>query len=184
MNQSTIYRRHEARLSRTYALKDDPRPAAIRVLSGLPGFCRVIPPYQPTTASTTTKSKVESTAGTTFSDDTVFTAHNLSKPTATSGTPQVPAPSGSTSMTSQAFTVAAVGGGILLARNMIPRTPVAKGGRVSPFAAAAVQGGGGAGLLLNLLAHHNRLAPKGVAAAAAAVALLFGTKVMSRDSSS
>lgn len=45
MNQSTIYRRHEARLARSYALRDDPRPAFVRVLSGLPGFRMIIPPY-------------------------------------------------------------------------------------------------------------------------------------------
>ena len=48
MNQSTIYRRHEARLARTYALKDDPRPAIIRVMSGLPGLRIIVPPYDPT----------------------------------------------------------------------------------------------------------------------------------------
>jgi hypothetical protein len=47
MNQSTIYRRHEARLTRSYALRDDPRPAFLRVLSGLPGFRMIVPPYQP-----------------------------------------------------------------------------------------------------------------------------------------
>jgi hypothetical protein len=46
VNQSTIYRRHEARLARSYALRDDPRPAALRVLSGLPGFRIIVPPYQ------------------------------------------------------------------------------------------------------------------------------------------
>jgi hypothetical protein len=54
MNQSTIYRRHEARLAKTYALKDDPRPAIIRVMSGLPGLRMIIPPYEPTTPQTTT----------------------------------------------------------------------------------------------------------------------------------
>lgn len=49
MKQSTIYRRHEARLARSYALRDDPRPAFIRVLSGLPGFRVIVPPYQPNT---------------------------------------------------------------------------------------------------------------------------------------
>ena len=49
MNQSTIYRRHEARLARSYALRDDPRPAFIRVLSGLPGFRIIVPPYQKAT---------------------------------------------------------------------------------------------------------------------------------------
>jgi hypothetical protein len=45
MNQSTIYRRHEARLSKTYVLRDDPRPAFLRVLSGLPLFRIIVPPY-------------------------------------------------------------------------------------------------------------------------------------------
>jgi hypothetical protein len=35
MSQSTIYKRNEARLATTYALKDDTRPAAARVLSAL-----------------------------------------------------------------------------------------------------------------------------------------------------
>ena len=47
MNQSTIYGRHEARLIRTSALKDDPRPGPVRVLSQLPGFSLLIPPYEP-----------------------------------------------------------------------------------------------------------------------------------------
>lgn len=56
MNQSTIYRRHEARLAKTYALKDDPRPAIIRVMSGLPGLRIIVPPYEPqsTTSSNMT----------------------------------------------------------------------------------------------------------------------------------
>eukprot|EP00529_Nitzschia_sp_RCC80_P018767 CAMPEP_0113485018 /NCGR_PEP_ID=MMETSP0014_2-20120614/24266_1 /TAXON_ID=2857 /ORGANISM="Nitzschia sp." /LENGTH=507 /DNA_ID=CAMNT_0000378649 /DNA_START=102 /DNA_END=1625 /DNA_ORIENTATION=+ /assembly_acc=CAM_ASM_000159 len=50
MNQSTIYRRHEARLAKTYALKDDPRPAFLRVMSGLPVLKMVVPPYGSNTA--------------------------------------------------------------------------------------------------------------------------------------
>mmetsp|Transcript_4518 Transcript_4518/g.9726 ORF Transcript_4518/g.9726 Transcript_4518/m.9726 type:complete len:486 (+) Transcript_4518:66-1523(+) len=46
MTKSTIYRRHEARLARSYALRDDPRPVLLRVLSGLPGFRVIIPPWQ------------------------------------------------------------------------------------------------------------------------------------------
>jgi len=44
--KSTIYRRHEARLARSYELRDDPRPAYLRVLSRLPGFRMIVPPYQ------------------------------------------------------------------------------------------------------------------------------------------
>jgi hypothetical protein len=46
MNQSTIYRRHEARLARTHALRDDPRSAFLRVLSGLPLTRIIVPAYQ------------------------------------------------------------------------------------------------------------------------------------------
>lgn len=49
MNQSTIYRRHEARLARTYALRDDPRPAFLRVMANLPLLSMIVPPYDPET---------------------------------------------------------------------------------------------------------------------------------------
>jgi hypothetical protein len=48
--QSTIYRRHEARLARTHATREDPRPAVVRVLSGLPGFRLIVPPYDPSSS--------------------------------------------------------------------------------------------------------------------------------------
>ena len=45
MTQSTIYRRHEARLAKSYALgKDDSRPAILRVMSLLPGLRIIFPP--------------------------------------------------------------------------------------------------------------------------------------------
>jgi hypothetical protein len=47
LTKSTIYRRHEARLAKSYALQEDPRPALLRVLSGLPGFSMLILPYDP-----------------------------------------------------------------------------------------------------------------------------------------
>ncbi len=47
LTKSTIYRRHEARLARSLALRDDPRPAPIRVMSGLPGLRIVFRPYRP-----------------------------------------------------------------------------------------------------------------------------------------
>ena len=58
MNQSTIYRRHEARLAKTYALKDDPRPAFLRVMSGLPVLKMVVPPYEPNTDITSSSSSL------------------------------------------------------------------------------------------------------------------------------
>jgi hypothetical protein len=76
MNQSTIYRRHEARLARSYRLRDDPRPAFLRVMSGLPGFRMIIPPYQPTT-NAHKGGKQSLCSGTEvkigdFSEDTIF----------------------------------------------------------------------------------------------------------------
>lgn len=50
MNKSTIFDRNEERRRRTLALKDDRRPPAIRVLSGLPGFRIVFPPFDPSKA--------------------------------------------------------------------------------------------------------------------------------------
>ncbi|CAB9529205.1 expressed unknown protein [Seminavis robusta] len=46
MNESTIYRRHQARLLKNMEKKDDPRPKAVRVLGGLPGFRTFSPEYE------------------------------------------------------------------------------------------------------------------------------------------
>jgi len=47
MSQSTIYNRNMARRRITATLQDDPRPPAIRVMSGLPVFRAIFPPYVP-----------------------------------------------------------------------------------------------------------------------------------------
>lgn len=46
-SRSTIYKRHETRLHRNSALKDDPRPTPVRILSQLPGFRSFFLPYNP-----------------------------------------------------------------------------------------------------------------------------------------
>jgi len=76
MNQSTIYRRHEARLARSYALRDDPRPAVLRVMAGLPGFRIIVPRYQPNKSkqeesSTTSPGAGKRTLGD-YSEETFF----------------------------------------------------------------------------------------------------------------
>ncbi|KAG7350806.1 hypothetical protein IV203_010166 [Nitzschia inconspicua] len=76
MNQSTIYRRHEARLARSYALRDDPRPAFLRVLSGLPLTHIIVPPYQPRQSGDNelrneNSSKIQKLLGD-YSEETVF----------------------------------------------------------------------------------------------------------------
>jgi hypothetical protein len=84
LNKSTIYRRHEARLATSYANKDDPRPALIRVLGGLPGFSKVILPYNKDVASinnnnnnnnnnTTATATFDTPILGTYSEETLFT---------------------------------------------------------------------------------------------------------------
>jgi hypothetical protein len=75
MSQSTIHRRNEVRQAKTFALKDDPRPAAVRVLSGLPGFRMFIHPYQPVVNSAVRNSVAAVPAAVEFSQQDVFTAH-------------------------------------------------------------------------------------------------------------
>jgi hypothetical protein len=75
MSQSTIYQRNESRRSKTLALKDDPRPAAVRVLSGLPGFRIFIRPYQPAVKAMVGASIAAVPTALLFSQEDVFTAH-------------------------------------------------------------------------------------------------------------
>jgi len=85
MRQSTIYRRHQARLARSYALRDDPRPAFIRVLSGLPGFRMIVPPYQSKSKTDSgqlgeqkekQKTNVTNSAPGAYSEETFFTPYS------------------------------------------------------------------------------------------------------------
>jgi hypothetical protein len=76
MSQSTIYQRNELRRTKTLALVDDPRPAAVRVLSGLPGFRIFIHPYQPAVKAVVGASVAAVPAALAFSQEDVFTAHH------------------------------------------------------------------------------------------------------------
>jgi len=75
-NQSTIYRRHEKRMRKSYQLSHDKRSAPIRVLSGLPVFRNFLKLDDPKNDQTNTRTKEISDkfASTGFShrDDTVF----------------------------------------------------------------------------------------------------------------
>ena len=75
MSQSTIYQRNESRRAKTLALKDDPRPAAVRVLSGLPGFRIFIRPYQPVVKAMVGATVAAVPTAQVFSQEDVFTAH-------------------------------------------------------------------------------------------------------------
>lgn len=85
MSQSTIYQRNEARRIKTIDLKDDPRPAMIRVLSGLPGFRIFMSPDQPYRANTVAALPVVVAAAVSTAvafHDNVYTSYSTANDTA------------------------------------------------------------------------------------------------------
>ncbi len=165
MNQSTIYRRHEARLSRTLAKKDDQRPALIRILSGLPGFRMIVSPYKPAVTLTATGignlPKHEASA---FSQNTVFSTDEMSGLCS----PRQP-PVSSPLSTPLMIGGAAIGAGMLFSVSKFsPPSHALKGG-IYPF--LIVQGAGISPFLS--LSHHTHNLPKRFALAGAAATSLM-----------
>ena len=185
MKQSTIYRRHEARLARTYALRDDPRPAFVRVLSGLPGFRMILPLCIPNDGEATRERLTPATTG--RETDGNYSSDTLIATTTSSGfTNDVLATRAmSTSLTSlqpafQAMLSTAVCGGtaeFIFGSAMHSSTPF-RGGRhvYSPFFAQQ-----GNSFAVHLLRENHFSTPsvtgRQIALAAFSTSLLFGTKI-------
>mmetsp|Transcript_6960 Transcript_6960/g.12751 ORF Transcript_6960/g.12751 Transcript_6960/m.12751 type:complete len:178 (+) Transcript_6960:70-603(+) len=164
MNQSTIYRRHEARLLRTLAKKDDQRPALIRILSGLPGFRMVVSPYKPAVTLTATRignlPKHEASA---FSQNTVFSTDEMY------GLCSPRQPVSSPLSTPLMIGAAAIGAGMLFSVSKFsPPSHALKGG-IYPF--LVVQGAGISPFLS--LSHHAHNLPKRFALVGAAATSLM-----------
>lgn len=75
LNQSTIYDRNEKRRMKTLALKDDPRPAAIRVLANLPGIRALIPVVNSQQASALTVQQQFESPRKDLGSDAIFCSH-------------------------------------------------------------------------------------------------------------
>lgn len=179
MNQSTIYRQHERRRARTYALKDDQRPAIIRVASGLPLLNLVFPPYQPE------KQSISESAVADFSNsETVCTIHPVSSLNSSSQS--------SASAVPKIVLASAVGGGlakwVVGRRYGTPQCSVA-GAVQSPFQGVPTLHGPGilaftrhsepTKVLLAKTQVQGGIAP--IAIGASVAALLFGTKALAMN---
>jgi hypothetical protein len=176
MTKSTIYERNEARRTRTLAKISDPRPAPVRVLSGLPGFSIIFPPYQPTVnRPVTPRSSV-------FEATTTFKLHPTTETTDT--TSSVSSPSGAVSLA--AIISAAATGGVLsetfFGRRPSPGSPFSVSPSTTKHGIPVFQEGGGAAVLAMIRSRVRAPAPSGVipisqvAGRAISVSFLFGTK--------
>lgn len=72
LSESTIYRRHERRRLRTLANIDDPRPAPVRVLAGLPIIGDLVGKYIPDTEYKAEGNGINLDQPGTFSEETIF----------------------------------------------------------------------------------------------------------------
>ena len=134
--KSTIYRRHERRLARSYALQtqNDTRPAVVRVLSGL--VPALVPPYQQPQPSTTTADAANESTTLSEESDNFFESSGLSQSSSTTDPPGVlatPTENTSSSISSLFLTTGLIGGAsqALFAASSCTRISS------SPFVAAA-----------------------------------------------
>jgi hypothetical protein len=178
MMQSTIYRRHEDRLARTYALREDPRPAVLRVLSGLPGFRIIVPPYQPDHQHAAQASAAPLQRIGVYSEDTLFATITTEGATTTTTTTTSSPSSVQTAL--QAMLATAICGGtaeFVFGSASHSSTPF-KGGKhvYSPF--LAHQGDSfGVHLLKRKHFPTPSMTGRQIALAASSTSILFGTKV-------
>jgi hypothetical protein len=185
MKQSTIHRRHEARLARTYALQQDPRPAFLRVLSGLPGFRIIVPPYESQTinlpkvaAASASASAVQAPIGV-YSEDTLFTT-TMENAIATKNSMTQPSTSTSFQTAAQAMLATAICGGTaeFIFGSRATAHPFGGTQVYSPFVAQQGDSMAVQFTKKQLFPPKTAISSRQIAVAASSVSLLFGTKVL------